>query len=110
MRRTAKNRAGAIFHQHKIGDMYRQSDAAIERVYRPQTGVKPLFFGRFNSRLGCAKLGAFGNKISSIRIVFSYFPGDWMVRCHGNERGAKQSVWPGGKDLDMRGVRICRIG
>ena len=48
MGRTAENCAGAIFHQHKIGDVDRQPAVGNQRVLRCQTGIESPFLGRFD--------------------------------------------------------------
>ena len=48
MGRTAENCAGAIFHQHEIGDVDRQPAVGNQRVLRCQTGIESPFLGRFD--------------------------------------------------------------
>ena len=82
---AAKNRTGAIFHQHEIGDMNRQGDGPVKRMNRLQACVKATFFSCFNRRFRSAKLGAFGNKIGGSLVSFAYILCKWMIGSHGNK-------------------------
>ena len=42
VRGAAENRAGAVFHQHEIGDIDRQLPVRIERMQRLDAGVETL--------------------------------------------------------------------
>ena len=49
MRRAAEDGAGAVFHQHEIGDIDRKPAIRNKRVLYCQAGIKPLFLGGFHS-------------------------------------------------------------
>ena len=51
MRGTAEDRAGAIFHQHEIGDIDRQLPAGIERMDGLDAGVEAKLLGGINDFL-----------------------------------------------------------
>ena len=57
--RAAENRAGAIVHQHEIGDIDRQPQPLDERMLGDQTGAIPPFFRLFDRRLAGAERPAF---------------------------------------------------
>jgi len=61
MRRHAEYRAGAVIHQHEIGDIDRQLPVWIERMGDGQAGIKTFFLHRFElvSR-GTASFAFFG--------------------------------------------------
>ena len=68
MRRAAENRAGAIIHQHEIGDEHRQQDGGIERVQHRQPGIIALLFLALDiGSRGATGLG-FGNERRQPRI------------------------------------------
>ena len=55
--RTAEDRAGAVFHQHEIGDPHREGHVLQERVPHPQPGVVALLLRRFDHRLATCPCG-----------------------------------------------------
>ena len=79
MRGTAENRAGAVLHQNKIGDIDRHMPALIEYMLRLEAGVVAELFGGFNRDFGCAAAVAFGNKARKLRIFFRQFCRERMI-------------------------------
>src|SRR3984893_17941761 len=63
MRRAAEDRAGAVFHQHEIGDIDRTTPARVERVDRLERRAVAALLGRLDDRLAGAEAVAFGNKL-----------------------------------------------
>ena len=82
---AAKNRTGAIFHQHEIGDMHRQGDGLVKRMNRPEASIKAALFSCFNRRFRGTKFGAFGNKIGGGPIGFANILGKRVIGGHGNK-------------------------
>ena len=82
---AAKNRTGAIFHQHEIGDMHWQGDGLVKRMNRPYASIKAALFSCFNRGFRCTKLGAFGDKIGGGLIGFTNFLGKWVIGSYGNK-------------------------
>ena len=50
--RTAEDRAGAVFHQHEVGDPHREGRVLQERVPHAQPGVVALLLRGLDHRLG----------------------------------------------------------
>ncbi len=70
MRRAAENGAGAIVHQHEIGDEHRQFDRRIERVNDRQAGVEALFLLPLDIGGGSTAGAAFGDESGEARVGF----------------------------------------
>ncbi len=58
MRRAAKNRAGAVPHQHEVRDPYGQGLRVVERVFDGQAGIEAKLFGLFDGLFAGADLCA----------------------------------------------------
>ena len=100
MRRTSEDGAGAIFHQHEIGNIDWQPARLDQWVPHGKAGVETLFLGGLDSRLGRAELGAFGDKGGSGAIALADRHRQWMVGRDGQERGPVQGIRPCGEDID----------
>jgi hypothetical protein len=51
MGRAAEDRAGAVFHQHEIGDIDRQSPPGIKRMFHADAGIEAELLGLFDGFL-----------------------------------------------------------
>ena len=100
MRRAAKDRAGAIFHQHEIGDVDRQLPRFVKRVAHPHAGIKPAFLGLLERLFRGADPAALGHKTGNLRVMPLQVPGQRMVRADRGERRTQQGVGPRGVHLD----------
>ena len=100
MRRAAEDRAGAVLHQHEIGDIDRNTPALVERMHRLETGRIAALLGGLDDRLAGAHAVAFGDERGEIRVVLGEAQRQRMVRRERQERGAEQRVLPGREDLD----------
>ena len=99
MRRTAKNRPRAVFHQHEIGDPHRKTDALDKRMRHPQPGVVAALLRRLDHRLARPQAGTLGHKRRRRRITGRHRRRQWMLRRNRHERHAKQRVRPRGINL-----------
>jgi hypothetical protein len=68
VRRAAEDGAGAVFHQHEIGDVDRQLPVRVERVLRLEAGVEALLLGRLDLGLAGADALALGDEGGELRI------------------------------------------
>ena len=68
MGRTAEDRAGAVVHEHEVGDVERQRALGVERVADSDAGVEAAFTRRFNVALADAGAVTLGNEIGERRI------------------------------------------
>ena len=59
VRRAAENGAGAVIHQHEIGDIDRQLPVRVERMRGLEAGVVALLLGRLDRGLRRADVAAF---------------------------------------------------
>ncbi|MGY3454666.1 hypothetical protein ACVWW5_000116 [Bradyrhizobium sp. LM3.4] len=69
MRGAAEDGAGAVFHQHEVGDIDRQLPGGIERVDRTDAGVKALLLSGVDDFLRGADLLDLGNELGKFRIL-----------------------------------------
>ena len=112
MRRAAEDGAGAVFHQHEIGDIDRKPAVRNKRVLYCQAGIKPLFLGGFHSCFRRAELGAFGKERRRLRIALRDSDGKRVVGGYCHERRAVERIRPGREDLDIVGFRgnvLCDV-
>ncbi len=113
MRGAAEDRAGAVFHQHEIGDVDRQLPVFIKRVDRPDAGVKTQLLLGIDDFLRGAVTLCFCNELGELWIFCSRRLRQRMIRRDRHEFGAEQRVMPRGKNLQFalairRGRRIKR--
>ena len=97
---ATKQRAGAIIHQHEIGDEHRQADAGIERVDDAQAGVKAQLFLGFDIG-SCSAAGlAFGDEGRQCWVGLTTLARQRVIGGDGGETGAEQRVGPGGEHVE----------
>ncbi len=89
MRRAAKNRAGAIVHQHEIGGIYRQTPFRIEGMPRLEPRIIAFLFRRFDRRRGGATMMAFGDETRQPRVVLRNLRRQRMIGGDCQELGAE---------------------
>ena len=61
--------AGAVFHQHEIGDPDREVGSVQERVTDAQPGIVALLLGGLDHRLAGAHAAALGDERGGVRIA-----------------------------------------
>ena len=113
MRGTAEDRAGAVFHQHEIGDVDRQLPVRIERMDRPDAGIEAELLGGVDDFLRGAVALGLGDELGKLRIFRGRRLRQRMIRRDRHELGAEQRVMPRGEYLQLalagrRGRRIER--
>jgi hypothetical protein len=101
MRRAAEDRAGAVAHQHEIGDHRPAASSPDRRDARGQAGVEAQLLGRLDLGLGGA-----GRRHSAMKAASfgSAFASSWASGWSGEiatEAGAEQRVGPGGEDTSF---------
>ena len=108
MRRATEDRAGAVIHQHEIGDEHRQAARRIERVDHRQAGVIALFFLSLDRRCRSAGAQAFGVERGERRIELGQPPRQRMIGRDGGKARAEQRVGTGGENVEAA-VRIGQL-
>ena len=93
--------AGAIIHQHEIGDPHRQLAAWIERVEHFQPGVMAELFGGLDFRRRRPALAAPLDECLHVGVVRRQPLGDRMTGRYRDEARAEDGVGPGGEYLDV---------
>ncbi len=111
VRGAAEDRAGAVFHQHEIGDIDRQFPVRIERVDRPDAGIKTLLLLGVDDLLRGAVPLRLRDEFREFWIFRSRGLRQRMIRRDRHEFGAEQRVMPGSEDLQfgLAGRRGCGI-
>src|SRR6516165_2955737 len=97
---TAEDRAGAVFHQHKVGDVDRNLAGLVEWVNRLQACRVAAFRGSLDYRFAGAHTVAFGDEVGEARVFLGKAQSQRMVRRNRQERGAEQRVLPSCEHLD----------
>ncbi len=100
VRRAAEDGAGAVFHQHEVGDVDRQMRPA-QRVGDLQAGVVAHLLLGLDLGGGGAAAPAFLDEGGERRVVGGERLGQRMAGREGEEGGAEQRVRAGGVDLDL---------
>ena len=109
MRRAAKDGAGAVAHQHKVGDHHRQLPVRIEGMRRGQAGVAAQLLGLFDFGFGGAGLAAFLDEVGQLAVLQRQLPGQRMFRRQRHEGRAEQGVGPRGEDIQPGVVRQRKL-
>ena len=95
----AHDGAGAIFHQHEVGDPHRQV-RACERVPHGQPGIEAQLFGGFQLGCGGAALLAQRDEGLGLGVLGDDALRDRVIGGDGHKAGAEDRVRPGRVDLD----------
>jgi hypothetical protein len=101
VRGAAEDRAGAIFHQHEIGDVDRQLPVRIERMDRADAGVEAELLGGIDDFLRGADAAASAMNSASFGILAPRRPAPADDRRDRHELGAEQRVGPRREDLQL---------
>ena len=114
MRRAAKDRAGAVIHQDKVGDVDGQFPRCVKRVPHAQAGVETHLFGGLDLGGGGAALAAFGVERSHVGVVTFQRLGQRVIGRDADKGRTGQRVGAGGVNLDAvkavgRGRAIVRF-
>ena len=80
MRRAAEDRAGAVFHQHEIGDPNRDPPLRVEWMHRFEDGRIAALLGGLDHRLAGPHAIALGDKGGEIGVVLGQPLGQRVVR------------------------------
>ena len=96
-----ENRAGAIIHQHEIGDVDRQSPVGIERVDDLDAGVEAALFGGLDLGSGGPAQLAFGDEFGGVRIGRGDRGGQRMAGGNRDKARAENRVGAGREHLDL---------
>ena len=107
--RATEDCAGAVIHQHEIGDPDRETGALDEGMFDSQAGVDAALFGGFNRRFAGAHAAAFGDEFGDGGVGFRQGGGELMLGGDGEEGHAKQRVRAGGvnRNIADAGERFC---
>ena len=92
MRGAAEHRAGAVIHQHEIGDEQRQLPVRIERMDHREASIIALLFGGLDLGGGGAGALALGDERLERRIARGERLGDRMIGGDRREACAEQRV------------------
>ena len=98
--RTAENRAGAVVHQHEIGDIDWQMPALVERVFDRQAGVETHLLGGFDVRRRGSAFAAFLDKRLQLGRVRRELLRDRMVGRNRDEACPEYRIGPRGEHVD----------
>ena len=101
MRGTAEDRAGAVFHQHEIGDIDRQLPVRIERMHRADAGVKTLLLGGVDDFLRGADAFYFGDEFGEFWILRRRRLGQRVIGRNRHEFCAEQRVMSRRENLQL---------
>ena len=100
VRRTAEDRAGAVFHQDKIGDINRYAALLVERVNGFQGRAIAAFIGRLDNRFAGTEPVAFGDEFGELRVARGELLRQRVMRRQRDERGTEQCIGTGCENLD----------
>ena len=96
---AAENRSGAVVHQDEVGDIDRQFDRSIQRMFHPDASIQPALFGRLHSLFRGAKAAAIGQEFGQHRVADLQSLSQRVIGRDGGERSPKQGVGAGGVNL-----------
>jgi hypothetical protein len=100
MRRAAEDRAGAVFHQHEIGDVNRHAAVWIERMDGFEPGIVAALLGCLDDCFAGAEPIALGDEFVDCRIARGELLGHRMMWRQRQKRGAEQCVGARREDFD----------
>jgi hypothetical protein len=101
MRRAAEDGAGAVVHQHEVGDVDRQRPARVDRMLRADAGVEAELLGLLDASCAVPMRRHSSMKAASFR--HSSRPRPWRAddRRDRHEARAEQRVRPRREDLEF---------
>ncbi len=97
---AAEDGAGAVFHQHEVGDIDRQAGVGTEGVDGQERRLVAHLLGGLDHLLAGADAAALGDELGEIGVGRGEAGGERMVGRDGDEARAEESVVAGGEDLD----------
>ena len=100
MARAAEDRAGAVFHEHEVGDVDRQRGVVLERVADREAGIMAALLGALDGLLAGAHAVALGDERGQRRIARGELIGQRVVRRNRAERRAEDGVVARREDLE----------
>ena len=99
------HRAGAVTHQHEVGDPHRQFFAA-DRMDRMQAGLDAFLFLRLDVGLGGTAVPAFLDETADLWICGRRFLRQRMLSGNGKKRHAHQRIRTRGEDTQGFGFTV----
>ncbi len=100
VRRAAEDRAGAVLHEHEIGDVDRQLLGLAQRIAAAEPGVVAALLGLLDRLLAGADPGAFGDEGGKLRVAPGELEAERMIGRDRHEARAEQRVGAGREDLE----------
>ncbi len=98
--RTAEDGAGAVLHQHEIGDEDRHPTGLVERMHRLEPGRKAALFRCLDDRFAGAQAIAFGDEGCEVGVALSQTQCQRMVWRYREKRSPVERILPRREDLD----------
>ena len=102
VRRAAEDGAGAIVHEHEVGDVKGQLQAVDQGVAHFEAGVVPLLLGRRDDLLAGAQAIASGDELGRRGILGGDLGGHRVMGRERAEGGAEERIGPRGEDPQTR--------
>ncbi len=101
MRGAAEDGAGAVIHEHEIGDPDRDAPIGVERMAHGQAGGEAALLGRLDGG-GCgSEAAALRDEGGGVRILFGQGKRYGVLGRQGHEGHAEERVGAGGIDLNL---------
>jgi len=98
---AAENGAGAVIHQHEIGDIDRDRPVRVERMNHIDRGLHARFLGRFQRCHRGPGAAAFVAERGHCGVLGGQFSGQRMIGGNRQERSAIKGIGPCGVDFDI---------
>ena len=100
VRRTAEDRAGAVVHEHEVGDVDRELLIRGQRVAAAQAGVVADLLRLLDRLLAGRGLGALGDEGRDARVLRRQLAAQRVIGGERHEARAEQRVGPRGEHLE----------
>jgi hypothetical protein len=98
---ASEDRAGAVFHQDEVGDVYRQLPGRIERMHGLDAGIEALLFSGVDHLLRGALTLNVGDKFREFWIGLGSRDRQRMIRCDRHELGTEQRIGTRGENFQV---------
>ncbi len=99
--RTAEDRAGAVLHEHEIGDVDRQHGTLDQGMLAAKAGIEADLLGPLERLLAGRRGRTFGNEAGKPGVVRGEPDAQRVIGCDRDEARAEQGVGAGREHLDM---------
>jgi hypothetical protein len=90
--RAAEDGAGAVLHEHEVGDPHRELRAFDERVPHAQPGVEAALLRLLDRRFAGAHAAALGDELRRARVALRRGGRERVLRRDREEAHAEQRV------------------